>query len=538
MTRLFLQLFAPVFIVTSLFLFNINNLLNPLFSAFLEDQGLGAFKPIVLILDDTLAKMGGSKGEDKNRQLQQLQELFLFDIELLDFHNVHLPQEAKNSLEQGHFVPMPDNEDVLYHLSADTSHVWRLDLTQRNRETDVEFLRRLTAGPIRIITDNLLASPERKWHQALKTMGRKYDLTLSLLTLDTLDIKPQEVEKLNKQGVIIFFNNDLERIYSLIPDSDYVLKMGPFEYPLIIKFADQVFLGMLAFLMGFLVWLLLRPVWRDLRKLQVASRSFGQGQLQTRIKYSKRSTVKNILHAFNAMASRIQQLIASHQELTRAVSHELRTPVSRLRFSLEMLKETNDPADRKRFLQEMNTDIEELDEMLAELLSYARMEANQQVITYAPVVLTDWLFYRTIVYERDCHGKEIKVSHAKLPTEAVSCMDPKLMARALNNLFQNACRYAARNIHIDFTRTDEEYCLSVDDDGPGIPEEEYDTIFTPFTRLNQSRDRKLGGYGLGLAIVRQIAEAHQGTIEVIPSKLGGTTFLLKFPCETVSYHRG
>jgi signal transduction histidine kinase len=237
----------------------------------------------------------------------------------------------------------------------------------------------------------------------------------------------------------------------------------------------------------------------------------------------------NSLQTFNVKAPQIQELIGSHKELTRAVSHELRTPVTRLRFSLEMLNNTNDSTARKRFLQEMDTDIDELDELLGELLSYARMESSREFIEYSPVILADWLENQTMVFKRDNHKKTVQVTHAGLPSYVISCMDPKLMARALNNLFQNASRYAEQYVHIDFTYQDGEYKLSVDDDGPGLPAENHDRIFEPFTRIDSSRDRKSGGYGLGLAIVRQIAEAHQGTIEITPSKLGGTRFLLTFP---------
>ncbi|WP_457575359.1 ATP-binding protein [Desulfomarina sp.] len=533
MTRLFLQLFAPVFIVTSVFLFNISYILDPLFSSFLEDHGWEDFRPIFLMLDDSLKTSAGGEAEDKNGTLKQLKKQFLFDVELLDVRTVQFPPEVKNKLEMGRFVQYPDSKDNLYHLSADTGRVWKLNLEQGRRETDTAFLKRIVAGPLEIITDNLLARHQEEWQEALKIMSEKYELPLSLVTLDLIDLESRDVKKLKKEGTLLFHDNYLEKIYTLVPGSGYVLKVGPFKQPLILKFADQVFLGALGGLMGFLVWLFLRPVWRDLRKLQSASRSFGEGQLQTRIDYSKYSTVKTILKAFNGMASHIQQLIASHKELTRAVSHELRTPVSRLRFSIEMLQKTDDKDARNRYLEAMNTDIDELDDMLRELLSYARMDVDRKVIEYSPVVLSEWLEEQVLRHKRNCGDKKVGISlDAEVPSHSVNCMDPKLMARALGNLIQNGCRYAGHTVHIHLGYSNEEFQLRVEDDGPGIAAESFDIIFDPFTRLDPSRDRDTGGYGLGLAIVKQIVEAHQGAVKVGRSRLGGAEFLISWKGES------
>jgi len=530
MIRLFLHLFTPVFIVTTLFLLNANFVLEPVIEVLLRQKGEWyEVEGIFYMLDESMENVGSAEPEIRKRKLKQLQDQFLFDLDLLDIQNIQLSDSKKQRLEQGEFVLDPDKKDVLYHLSSIPKNVWMLNFEQGKSESDNDFIKRLAKAPIEIITANLLIRPENEWEQALITMSQKFKMPLFLFTLDTIDIGQQDLKNLKNQGTIVFNENILEGIYAQIEGSSYVLKIGPFDHPWIIRYISQFFFTILGLLMGLIVWLLLRPVWRDLRKLQTASSNFGDGELQTRVSFSKHSPIRNILQSFNGMATHIQQLIGSHKELTRAVSHELRTPVSRLRFGLEMLEGTNDSTARNRFLHEMNTDIDELDELLAELLSYARMESNREFIEYSPVILVDWLENQTMVFKRDNHKKTVQVTHGGLPLYAISCMDPKLMARALNNLFQNASRYAEQYVHIDFTYQDGEYKLSVDDDGPGLPAENHDRIFEPFTRINSSRDRKSGGYGLGLAIVRQIAEAHQGTIEITPSKLGGTRFLLTFP---------
>jgi len=194
-----------------------------------------------------------------------------------------------------------------------------------------------------------------------------------------------------------------------------------------------------------------------------------------------------------------------------------------------MLEQSNDREARARYLREMNMDIDELDEMLGEMLSHARLDRDKKTIEYTPVLLHDWLREQALRHRRNCNGKTIQVSYdAGLSAQAVKCMDPKLMARALSNLIQNGCRYAEHSIHIHLEYNTGQYTLSVDDDGPGIPTAVQDKIFESFTRVNPSRGRDSGGYGLGLAIVKQIAEAHQGSVKVSRSELGGAKFILSW----------
>jgi len=528
MTRLFFQLFTPVFIVTSLYLVNINFVLEPLFALVVNQPEYEA-KEIIQVLDESLNDVESVKRKDRDRKLKELQEQFLFDLDLIDIEKIHLPNDRKRKLEQGEFVTETDNKNIIYHLSKNAQFVWKLHLEQGKSETDNAYIKRIAAGPLQILINRLQSRPESEWKRELTTMSKKFELPLTLFTLDSVDIAVQDLKNLKTEGTIVFQENDLDRIYTHIPGTSYVLKLGPFNQPWMVRHADQIFFSSLGLVIGFVVWLLLRPVWRDLRKLQQASVSFGKGQLQTRVQFSRSSPVKTILQAFNGMAAHIQQLIASHKELTRAVSHELRTPVARMRFSLEMLEQSNDREARARYLREMNMDIDELDEMLGEMLSHARLDRDKKTIEYTPVLLHDWLREQALRHRRNCNGKTIQVSYdAGLSAQAVKCMDPKLMARALSNLIQNGCRYAEHSIHIHLEYNIGQYTLSVDDDGPGIPTAVQDKIFESFTRVNPSRGRDSGGYGLGLAIVKQIAEAHQGSVKVSRSELGGAKFILSW----------
>ena len=125
-----------------------------------------------------------------------------------------------------------------------------------------------------------------------------------------------------------------------------------------------------------LVWAL--PIWRDLEALKTAALRMGQGDLQARARLSRHSSIGNLGDTFNLMSERIGALIGNQRELTNAVSHELRTPIARLTFELDMIGRTDDAAERKRLIDDMKSDVAELDSMASELLMYARLEHKRR----------------------------------------------------------------------------------------------------------------------------------------------------------------
>ncbi|VAW87761.1 Sensory histidine kinase in two-component regulatory system with RstA, partial [hydrothermal vent metagenome] len=240
------------------------------------------------------------------------------------------------------------------------------------------------------------------------------------------------------------------------------------------------------------------------------------------------SVLLGLAETFNGMANRIQRLISSHKELTNAVSHELRTPLARLRFGIEMLQSSSDEADKKRYIASMNTDIDELDQLVVELLTYARFDRDKPELKFQRQDIKPWLTgiiqqiktsETNLSIDFEITGKNVK--HARF--------EPRLMARAVGNLLQNAQRYAQGNVGVTFTQDEKNYQIMVDDDGPGIPKSERAHIFEAFKRLDASRDRDTGGYGLGLAIVQRICQWHEGAVMVEDSPLGGARFIIRWP---------
>jgi two-component system sensor kinase ParS len=270
-----------------------------------------------------------------------------------------------------------------------------------------------------------------------------------------------------------------------------------------------------------LVFFWVRPFWRDVRRLNFAAEKIGAGHFRVSTRVGRFSPLRQFSDAFRAMAVRIGALLQSHRMLTSAVSHELRTPLARLRFSHSLALEETEPGAKDRYLARMEADIAEIDSLTSELLDYARLERGVPAMELQVVPADAWL-EDVLADARNGQGAgPLSVDiRATAAIDSVRC-EPRYMARALVNLLRNARAHARSTVAVSLRAEAGRTILEVDDDGGGIPAPERDRLFEPFTRLDDDRGRDSGGFGLGLAIVRQIARWHGGDATIGDSPLGG-----------------
>jgi signal transduction histidine kinase len=210
--------------------------------------------------------------------------------------------------------------------------------------------------------------------------------------------------------------------------------------------------------------------------------------------------------------------------MTAALSHEIRTPLARVRFAAAVLEGQVDEHLREQ-LRAVNTDVQQIDDLISDMLDYARLDHPGMRMNSQAVPLEPWL--RQIVASCPPHDREVKLEHAGLET---AWMEPRLMELAVSNLLANALRYARQCVQISVVKDHQLYRLTVEDDGEGIPEGERTAIFRAFTRLDTSRNRQTGGFGLGLAIVARIASLHRGrVIAGASTRLGGAKLAMEWP---------
>ncbi|BAX57269.1 ATP-binding protein [Burkholderia stabilis] len=288
----------------------------------------------------------------------------------------------------------------------------------------------------------------------------------------------------------------------------------------------------LATLFAVVLWI--NYHWRDLRKLQEAARAFGAGTLSTRVKLSGKSNIDELSQQFNDMAERIEASIKQQRDMMHGISHELKTPLARLEFGLALLAEPDETERMRARRDALQRDVRELDELVTELLTIGRLEQGASQLAPMEVVVDALIDSVAGNVANDLADLGIALDVSTLGAPATHVCDPKLVARALLNLIRNGARYASRRVLLAAAgERSGALVLSVDDDGPGIPAAERARVFEPFQRLDSSRDRQTGGFGLGLAIVRRVALVHGGDVRLEDSPLGGARFVITLPARTL-----
>lgn len=275
-----------------------------------------------------------------------------------------------------------------------------------------------------------------------------------------------------------------------------------------------------------------RPRWNDLRRLQHAAASLGRGDFDARTDISGRSDFAELGHVFDGMARDIGRLIEQQGELLGAVSHELRTPLARLEFGLELITELSEEPLVHERVEQMVRHTEELNELINELLTYTRLRSPQQRAEVSTVVLPEFISSVVAPFMEDAkvHDRHLELQLRDCPEQFT--LDPRLVARALHNLLSNALRYCQTRVRVEAVATaGEGVSIRVEDDGIGIEPMDRERVFEPFLRLDRSRDRATGGFGLGLAISKSAIECQGGRLGIRDTDLGGACFevqLFKF----------
>lgn len=355
----------------------------------------------------------------------------------------------------------------------------------------------------------------------LQALLPHYGLRLQLLQAADLNLSPSEKAELANNLLVV--REKYTQFISRIDEGEQLLSIQMPEEPSWSNIYIILAYSMLGVLLGIVLYFWVRPHWRDLEKLRLAAQRFGDNDLAVRIQLSKRSNIRDLAEHFNQMAARIEGLIANQRELTNAVSHELRTPIARLSFELDQLKQQLDPGADKALIADMYADLGELEEMVSELLTYASLEHGATVIARENIQASHWLdsVVGSVALEAEAAGVQLLIVDCQLDQVRI---EPRFMARAVINLLRNAIRYAEQRVEVSLVRNGDHYEVRVNDDGPGVPIEGREKIFEPFSRLDASRDRRTGGFGLGLALVRRVSQSHGGQVEVADSPWGGASF--------------
>jgi signal transduction histidine kinase len=261
-----------------------------------------------------------------------------------------------------------------------------------------------------------------------------------------------------------------------------------------------------------------RRLTRRLEALKRGVETFGAGQLGHRVEVSGRDEVAAVAASFNDAAARVEALVRSHQSLLANASHELRSPLARMKMAVSMLDDAG-PAQRERLKGEIGKNVAELDALVEEVLLASRLDAAQTPLAVEPVDLLALAAEEGARVDAAVDGPAIVLRG-----------DERLLRRALRNLLENARRYGGGSeVSVVLARNPRGGAdVRVCDRGPGVPEALRARIFEPFYRL-PGHAEQAGGVGLGLSLVKQIAERHRGSVRCEAREGGGSCFVITLP---------
>lgn len=279
-----------------------------------------------------------------------------------------------------------------------------------------------------------------------------------------------------------------------------------FRNPFFFDWEPWLLILLTAIVLTALCWLpLVGGLTRDIGKMTATTAAIAAGHFDAQVETHRADELGRLGHSINRMSARLRDYLHGQKRFLGDVAHELRSPLGRMQVALEIL-ERRTPSEDLRYLADLKEDVEILSSLTTELLTFARAELNPEPAQLRSVPLLP-IVQRAAQIESP--GAAIDVD----PTLTVMA-DETLLLRAIANLIRNAaCHAPGSPVTVTARRTPDHVLLTIDDEGPGVPEEALEKIFTPFFRLDTARQREKGGTGLGLAIARHHIEACGGSIQ-------------------------
>ncbi len=365
--------------------------------------------------------------------------------------------------------------------------------------------------------------------EKIRQIQPDFGYPVGVYRFDQLAIEEDHLEDFRKGRIVCVEDKDM--LVQVLQGSDLAMAMGgPFPGEELDLRAGLIFWGALiiALALPAMAWTFFLA--RDMRKIEHTASRFAAGDHGARVKVPRISSMTQIALAFNHMAEKTQKLMQSQKEFSNSVSHEIRTPLARIKFSLEMLFDRlGRDKSEKDYVSEIRTDVEEIESLVDDMLTYARFERESGPPVLAKNEIIVWLKTICLREQKGVFDKNIRFRSFGVGPTCIVRFEPKYLGWAVRNIIRNGIKYAEKNVKVVFEAVDQSCHIHVDDDGPGIPLDRAHEIFKPFVRLDKSRDKRSGGYGLGLAIASQITAWHGGTISAGISPMNGARFTITLP---------
>ena len=312
-----------------------------------------------------------------------------------------------------------------------------------------------------------------------------------------------DLSKIDKGVIIIIQLGDDLLIIRV--DKDRLYSETAFVFLLWMLFASIILLFFSYFFMNKQI--------RPLKRLAIIAETFGRGLDAPELQSSGASEIRQTANAFNQMRTRIKRFLKQRTDMLAGVSHDLRTPLTRMKLQLSLLKE-------EKAKKELELDINEMTAMLDSYVSFVRSEAPEPI---------ENINLNSLIKEilKNIDQEIIEIIFQETNVIKTSGR-PVQLKRAFQNIIDNSIRYSHK-LNIEIYINDNDCCIVIEDDGPGVPNKNFEDVFKPFFTLDPSRNKLKGESGLGLSITRDIIRAHGGEIKLDKSKFGGLKSVIELP---------
>ncbi len=329
----------------------------------------------------------------------------------------------------------------------------------------------------------------------------------------------QEMEKVAKLWTLTEYDKNL--LLRTFKDGSHT--MAIFAKPERVKFPFQyLFLLLIIILSVFILfYFIVRRMLMPLEWLNEGAQKISDEKLDIQIPIRNNDEIGNFTRSFNSMTKRIRDMIRSREQLLGDVSHELRSPLTRLQVALEFVPDG-------KIKTSMKEDIAEMEKMIEELLESERLNSKYGELNLKNIEISKLVADVVLAYQNRTPGISLK----SISDTSVAEIDSQRMKTVIRNLIDNGLKYSkpdGKPVEISVEHDESHIIIRIKDYGIGIPEAEIPFIFEPFYRVDKSRSKKTGGYGLGMSLCKKIVEAHRGKISIASKVNEETTIEIAIP---------
>ncbi len=362
----------------------------------------------------------------------------------------------------------------------------------------------------------------------VKNIAKKLDIQIRVITpkytystpVDMRALRPEKIINYGDKSLDIGFDNGLVANinkngikYQFIMER----KEDSFDYVISIF---RLMIGIYITVLLIVIYIALRFIFKPIDILHKGVKKISEGNLDYEIKSNRKDELGELIDSFNGMRTHIKKMIQAREQLLLDVSHELRSPLTRVNVSLELMDDSEDKKD-------IENDMKEMESMILELLESAKLQSEHGALELENINIIDLLNSVYYYYKNDLPGIHLN----NIPSEINLNVDAERIKILMKNIISNALKYSdskGKQVEISIDNKADFCSINIKDFGQGIPEDEIPFIFEPFYRVDKSRNKNTGGYGLGMNLCKKIMDAHKGNID-IESELGvGTTVTLRF----------